>query len=111
MHARRGVARLGVFALLLQAILFGWHHHALPCVGGSALASVSVASSDPGNGSADDDRDCDICFGLHHCSAAGCDFVALRPPPLAAGRAAASETVFAAGRFAAGFRARAPPLG
>jgi len=75
---RRATALLGIAALLLQAILFAWHHHThlFPRRDASTTASLVLASGDPVPLSADD---CEICFALGHHTAAPVDFFA---PPL-----------------------------
>ena len=72
---RRGMALLGIFAILLQVALFGWHHHQLPL--SSRSAAIVLAAGPPAGpptpGLTDDD--CQICFALSHHSAAPVDFV------------------------------------
>src|SRR5204862_219381 len=43
--ARRRVALLGIVAVLLQAILFGWHHHPLPLSSRGSPPAVTVANA------------------------------------------------------------------
>lgn len=100
---------LAVFAILFQAILFGWHSHSLQFgnAGGEprlAIAKKAVPTSD----TVDDERDCQICAGLHHLSATPVQFVALPPPPHSEAIAENGSPIIAA-RIAAGFNARAPP--
>ena len=66
--AKRMVAAVGVFAILLQAILFGWHHHPLPFSGHAA--AVVAAAATGGQTPTEADDDCPICFALAHHSAA-----------------------------------------
>lgn len=106
--SRHGAAWLAVFAVLLQAILFGWHHHPLPLGAKQATPLLAVGAPDPAQAPAVGDQDCQICIGLHHFGAAPGEFVALAPPPPGEA-AAAGETGILAGRFTPGFRARAPP--
>ena len=108
---RRQVALLGVLAVLLQAILFGWHSHPLPVAPrGSqpiALAANSAAPLSP----ADAEDDCDICAALHHLSASPIQFVSL-PIPGAIGSAIDLRAVaFSVRASDRGFHARAPPRG
>ena len=101
--------KLGLFAILFQAILFGWHHHELSVSG--RLPFPIVENHSTGSQAADDDADgCEICQVLHHLAAAPIDFSG-PPPPLgfiavSAGAQAASTAYGAS----AGFDARAPPL-
>jgi hypothetical protein len=90
---RRGVALLGAFAILLQALLFGWHHHSPPLSsrGAPAVLAAHTSGGDPTPVQADDN--CQICFALSHHGAAAVDFLAApvsAPVPL---RLAAVETV------------------
>ena len=64
---RRGAALLGAFAILLQAVLFGWHNHPLPFSPMGAPAVLATAGHEV-PGLVDDD--CQICFALSHHSAA-----------------------------------------
>jgi len=106
---RPAAALLGIIAILFQAILFAWHHHAhsLPLPELSAVGSVVVAGGDPVLPSADDD--CQICFALGHHPATAVDFFAahsadLEPLPLLS---AAAVPHFLP--FYLLFRSRAPP--
>ena len=74
---RRGVAFLGIFAMLLQAVLFAWHNHPLPFSPRGAPAALAAAGHEA-PGLADDD--CPICFALSHHGAAPVDFFAAPPP-------------------------------
>lgn len=103
---RRGTALLGIFTILLQAVLFGWHNHQLALSSRGAPAVLAAAGHEV-PGLVDDD--CQICFALSHHSAAPVDFVAAPvswpvPPHLPA-----VETVWAALPFYILFRSRAPP--
>jgi hypothetical protein len=105
---RRLAARLGLFAVLFQAILFGWHHHALNLAGRLPAPILENAATSPQI--ADDADGCEICQVLHHLTAAPVDF-AVAPPPLSIGPGSSShETTFVARSPALAFRARAPPL-
>ena len=106
--AQRLAARLGLFAVLFQAILFGWHHHDLPFPGRLPTPVLENPATAPQL--ADDEDGCEICQVLHHLTAAPLD-VANTPPPLAVTAVAVrNATAFAARRPALAFRARAPPL-
>jgi hypothetical protein len=73
---RRVTALLGVLAILFQAILCAWHHHAhlLPLQGALAVGSLAVASGDQVPASTDDD--CPLCFAFGHHSVTPVDFFA-----------------------------------
>jgi hypothetical protein len=102
-------ALLGIFAILLQVALFGWHHHPLPLPSRGAPA-VLVASPSAGHPTpilADDY--CQICFALSHHAATPFNFLAApvsEPVPL---RLAAVEPVRAHLPSYVLFRSRAPP--
>jgi hypothetical protein len=105
--ARAASVRLGLFAILFQAILFGWHHHDIGFARHLPAAVVENPAAAPLP--ADDEDGCEICQTLHHQTAANIDFVA---PPPQAGIAAglpAGNTAFIVHPCAAAFRARAPP--
>jgi hypothetical protein len=106
--ARCLAARSGLFAVLFQAILFGWHHHDLPFAG---RLPAPVLENHAGTPQLADDADgCEICQVLHHLTAAPVD-VAGAPPPLAVASASITvETAFLVRTIALAFRARAPPL-
>ena len=102
----RGVALLGAFAILLQAVLFGWHNHPLPFSPMGAPAVLATAGHEV-PGLVDDD--CQICFALSHHSAAPVDFAAAPPPGPMPLRLPAIDTVWAAAPSYLLFRSRAPP--
>ena len=108
--ASRRVALLGVFVILLQALLFGWHHHAewFSVAGQWPVASSPQSGAPLAPATAEDE--CEICAALHHLTAAPGESVATGlpsstalPSPLAATRRLALSLDLA-------FRARAPPL-
>ena len=103
---RRGAALLGAFAILLQAVLFGWHNHPLPFSPMGAPAVLATAGHEV-PGLVDDD--CQICFALSHHSAAPVDFAAAPMPGLVPLHAPAIETVWAPTPPYLLFRSRAPP--
>ena len=106
---RRGVAFLGIFAIVLQGALFGWHHHPLPL---SSRGAATVLAIGPPAGPSTPvltDDDCQICFALSHHGAATVDFVAAPPPGRTSSSPAAVEAVFAPGAPYLLFRSRAPP--
>jgi hypothetical protein len=108
-RARRRMALLGILAVLLQAILFGWHHHplALSAAGGQPVASLHAAPQ-PAAPEADE-TDCEICAALHHVSASPLDFAALPLPPRAASAIDPPDRVLLDRTAARAFCARAPP--
>jgi hypothetical protein len=105
---RRLAVRLGVFAVLFQAILFGWHHHDLHLAGRLPAPILENPSATPQI--ADDADGCEICQVLHHLTAAPVDFAAAPPPLATAAGSVANDTEFVARNAALAFRARAPPL-
>jgi hypothetical protein len=106
--APRLAARLGLFVVLFQAILFGWHHHDLPFPGRLPAPVLENPITTPQL--ADDQDGCEICQVLHHLTAAPVD-VAGAPPPLAVASASITvKTAFLVRTLALAFRARAPPL-
>jgi hypothetical protein len=108
--ASRLAIRLAIFAILFQAILFGWHHHSLHFAGGQhqpvAVVSGGAAPTLPG---AEEDG-CDICLVLHHQTATASQLPAALPPLLTLSVSTASDGHLIARTPALAFRARAPPL-
>ena len=104
---RRLAARLGLFAVLFQAVLFGWHHHELSLAGPLRVPIVENPAGSPQP--ADDEDGCEICQVLHHLTAAPVDVAGATPPLALAAAAALPETAFAVRGPAAFFHARAPP--
>jgi hypothetical protein len=107
---RRSAALLGIFAILIQAVLFAEHHHPLPVFsqGAPAPSAAAPATDHDAPGRAGDD--CQICFGLAHHSAAPIVFAAASPPTHTALRTSAIGAVVAPGvaPFLL-FHSRAPP--
>jgi hypothetical protein len=103
----RAIAVLGIFAILFQATLSAWHHHALIF----SSRTAGVAASAPTNEEAPNaaDQHCQICFSLGHHGAVPVDWfaaalsVAYPRPPIPA--------VYVACPLPAHFlfHARAPP--
>ena len=106
--AQHLAARLGFFAVLFQAILFGWHHHDLIVAGRLAMPVMERPAATPQV--IDDEDGCEICQVLHHLTAAPVEVAGAPPPLTLAAAAAVPETVFAGRSPAASFHARAPPL-
>jgi len=107
--ARRGAALLGIFAILLQAVLFAEHRHPLPVSSQSAPALSAAAPATGPEAPARADNDCQICFALAHHSAATLGFVTPPQPAHAALPTAARGSVVAPSAPYLLFRSRAPP--
>jgi hypothetical protein len=108
MTAARGfAARLGLLAVLFQAILFGWHHHDLTFAGRLPTPVVENHSAAPQI--ADDEDGCEICQVLHHLTAAPVEFPAIEPPRALITDSLRRDTAIVRGGAAAAFQARAPP--
>jgi hypothetical protein len=102
------IVPLGLFAILFQAILFGWHHHESHLAGHLAASVVQGADGFPQI--ADDEASCEICQVLHQLTAAPVN-LAVFPPTFAISAAhAARDSAFVVRSLALGFHARAPPL-
>jgi hypothetical protein len=101
-------ARLGLFAILFQAILFGWHHHDLTFAGSLPAPVIQNSTTQPL--ALDDEDSCEICSVLHHLTAAPVDLAAIVPPVPVADIARPGDTAVVAQTLALAFRARAPPL-
>jgi hypothetical protein len=109
MTAGRAVAaRLGLLAILFQAILFGWHHHDLTFPGRLSMPVVENLAAAPQ--AADDEDGCEICQVLHHLTAAPIEFTAIRPPCTVAARLDQPRAKSVRAKATTAFRARAPPL-
>jgi hypothetical protein len=106
--ARRLAMRLGLFAVLFQAVLFGWHHHDLH-VAGRLPASILENPAAPSQLAVDEDG-CEICQVLHHLTAAPVDVAAALPPLTTAVASVSDDDAFVARPPALAFCARAPPL-
>ena len=104
----RPPALLAIFAILLQAAVFAWHHHPLPPAAGHQAGSVVHNQTGPASPLAADES-CDICQTLHHQSAAPGELLALAVPPSAEDRTGAAFEQPVRGGCPAGFSARAPP--
>jgi hypothetical protein len=107
----RGAAtRLAIFAVLYQALLFGWHHHRLSFADGRHAPLASIENSTAPAPPAADEDGCAICSVLHHQVLAGGELAAALPLPIPSAAAPAGDEPVAVPRQAGGFRARAPPL-
>ena len=105
---RRFAARLGLFTVLFQAILFGWHHHELTFGGRAPVPGFEKPAAAPQ--AVDDEDGCEICQVLHHLTATPVAFVIAPRPFIAAAAAAPRDAAFLVRTAALAFRARAPPL-
>jgi hypothetical protein len=104
---RRTTAILASFAILFQALAFGWHHHELSFAsqGSPVIAVAATGSQTPASA----DRDCPICFPIAHHGAVPVEVLAALPlkgqalhllPPATVGAPSARYLLF---------RSRAPP--
>jgi len=106
---RRRVALLGVLAILIQAVLFGWHHHALAfAADGHQTVAAATNAAVPLVPAAEEDG-CEICAALHHLSAAPGEFASLPLPTIAGSAMHLPAFILAAQASERGFYARAPP--
>jgi hypothetical protein len=105
--ARAMTARLGLLAVLFQAILFGWHHHDLTFPG--RLPMPVVENQSAAAQIADDEDGCEICQVLHHLTAAPVEFPAIEPPRAVIAGSVDRDPAMVRGTAAAAFQARAPP--
>jgi hypothetical protein len=110
MTARRRVARLAVFAVLFQAMLFGWHHHSLPAMARSAHPIVSLHHDAglPWSPATAEDS-CEICIALHHLSASPLAFAVSPPPSIGAAATHLPDQASPDRAIDRAFHARAPP--
>lgn len=101
-------ALLGIFAILLQVVLFGCHHHelALPSQGGQPAVHAQGAAPDAPAGA--EDR-CGICQILHHQSTAPGGIAALAVPITSNSLVRPPGLMLSRGVTNPGFQARAPP--
>ena len=107
-RASRRVALIGVAAILFQAFLFGWHHHAVALPQSSGpIASVHSATQPPQPATAEEL--CEICAVLHQQSAAPLAFITPPAPPAIPEAADLAASVFCDRAGTRGFDARAPP--
>jgi hypothetical protein len=100
-------ARLGLLAVLFQAILFGWHHHDLTFPGRLSMPVVENPAAPPQI--ADDEDGCEICQVLHHLTAAPIEFAVATPPRAINTRLRRGQLASLHGATAAAFHARGPP--
>jgi len=108
---RQIAALTGVAAILVQAILFAWHHHAFPFHPHAASAATILAAPISPAMPAADDHGCQICFTLSHHGAVPVDFFWAKPPeerPLHQIRVAVAADPLLPPYLL--FRSRAPPV-
>ena len=106
--ARGRVALIGVAAILLQAFLFGWHHHALALPQSSGPFAGLKSATQPLSPASSEDL-CEICMVLHQQSAAPLAF-ATPPAPCCTGVVTPRREADPIGRTDARiYQARAPP--
>jgi hypothetical protein len=106
--ARRGAALVGLAAILLQALLFGWHHHAMALPGSSGpIATVHSAAEPLAPATAEDL--CEICVVLHQQTAAPPTFFLSLAPAATSSASLLTAPLFIGRATALGFDARAPP--
>ena len=106
---RRQVALLGIFAILFQAILFGWHHHDIGLAAQGTPAALRAADSGLPPAPIADADGCEICIALHHQAAAPAAFAAAPGGPRVAASVSAAATAIIGIAFLRAFDSRAPP--
>jgi hypothetical protein len=106
MTMRRRIALVGVAAILLQAVLFGWHHHAVALPGDRSPIASLHSTNEPPTTVQDE---CEICAVLHHQSAAPLAFVEPPKPSATAALSDLPSPVTHDRVDTRGFDARAPP--
>ena len=109
MTPRGRVARLAIFAVLFQAMLFGWHHHSLPAMARSAHPVVALHNGGLPLSPAAAEDSCEICIALHHLSASPIDCAAPPLPPIGAAVPYLPDQAFPDRAIDRAFHARAPP--
>jgi hypothetical protein len=106
---RQWLAPLGIVTILLQAVLFGWHHHAEHF----AVAGQWPVLSAPHSGTpllpAAAEDECELCAALHYLTAAPGEFMSATLPSSAASSLASATTARLPLSANLAFRARAPP--
>jgi hypothetical protein len=108
---RQAAALVGILAILFQATLSAWHHHAPPFHArvASSVTTLTAPSSQGMPESAD--HDCQICCTLNHHGAVPVDFLAAKSPdgaPLHQIRVAVAAAPLLIPYLL--FRSRAPPV-
>ena len=103
-------ALIGVFAILLQAVSFGWHHHPVQFGAGEPWPSLSSQQGSAPLSPATAEDECELCAALHYLTAAPAEFFLAALPPGAALPASPAAPVRLDRSSSLSFRARAPPL-
>jgi len=103
------VALIAIFAMLFQAVLFGWHHHDRFFAAHGAPASLGAADNCPRTSPAVDAEGCEICVALHHQAAAPAAFGALPAAVPASASLSPAETAIVGLSSPRAFDSRAPP--
>ena len=106
----RGCPLVGAFAILLQAVLFAWHHDAASFHPRSVGAVTTLVAPTSPVMPALADHDCEICFALSHHGAVPVGLFVAHPPVHALLRRSRLEAVDASPAAYILFRSRAPPL-
>jgi len=109
MTARRRVARLAVFAVLFQAMLFGWHHHPPPAVARNADPVVRLHHVGSPLSPATAEDGCEVCIALHHLSASPLDFAMPPLPPIGTAAPYLPDQALLDRAIDRAFHARGPP--
>jgi len=106
---RRVAALTGALAILVQAVLFAWHHHTPAFHSRPASAHSDLSAPTSPFIPASYDHDCQICFSLAHHGIVPADFFAASPPDQAPlHRTGLAEVDTPAAPYLL-FRSRAPP--
>jgi hypothetical protein len=102
-------ALLGIFAILFQAILFGWHHHDLAFAARGAPPALSAPAVGSAGIPAVGADECEICILLHHQATTPLAFMAA-PMPVGTASVVYLTDLALPGRGSERvFQARAPP--
>ena len=107
---RRRIALVGVFAVLFQAILFGWHHHPEHFAAAGEWPALSAVERSAPLSPATVEDECELCAALHHLTAAPVAFTHAALPSLPELPQAPVAQAPLAGAPSLPFHARAPPL-
>jgi hypothetical protein len=105
---RRATAILGIFAVVLQAMLFAWHHHAHPLLTRTAPVVAALAASGQ-EMPASARGDCQTCFALSHHGAVPVDLFKAPPPDPLPVQSVRGNAVCTPLAYYVLFRSRAPP--
>lgn len=107
---RRAGALAGVLAILFQAVLFAWHHHAPPFHPRAASTVTILATPTSPVVPAVDEHDCQICFTLSHNGTVPVEFFAPSPPEQAPSHQTRLARLDAPLGPYFSFQSRAPPM-